>query len=270
MDLRELKEELTKKLKSDDRAIHFDSRSGKLRIENKAGGKGVTLTLAEILEQYQTKGQTAVLETIQAVDRGLRAMNATVHIQGNESRIFPVIRSASFPDETPEGKRLLCSDHTAETKVFYALDLENSYRLLDTDFLTREGAEAQSVIRTAHANLMSLPAEAHKDRVKNNTFYFINYNDGYDASRILNGSLLDLMKEKARGDLTVSVPHQDVLIFGDIVNPEGYDILAQMAMKFYSEGRMPITILPFIYEKGQLEPIFIMANRRPAPGGTSD
>ncbi|HET7616516.1 MAG TPA: DUF1444 family protein, partial [Bacillales bacterium] len=91
----------------------------------------------------------------------------------------------------------------------------------------------------------------------------VNQNDGYDASRILNTGLLEEMNEKAEGTLTVAVPHQDVLVFGDIRNDSGYDVLGQMAMSFYTSGRVPITALPFIYENGQLEPIFIMARKKP-------
>lgn len=56
--------------------------------------------------------------------------------------------------------------------------------------------------------------------------------DGYDASRILNEAFLEEMRANAKGELTVAVPHQDVLILGDIQNKSGYDILAQMTMKF--------------------------------------
>ena len=40
------------------------------------------------------------------------------------------------------------------------------------------------------------------------------------------------MREKISGDMVVAVPHQDVLIIADIVNEIGYDIIAQMTMKF--------------------------------------
>jgi uncharacterized protein YtpQ (UPF0354 family) len=61
----------------------------------------------------------------------------------------------------------------------------------------------------------------------------------------------------------VAVPHQDVLIFADIVNERGYDVLAQLALQFFGEGRVPVTALPFIYENGELEPTFILAQRKP-------
>ena len=101
------------------------------------------------------------------------------------------------------------------------------------------------------------------DQVADNDFYFVATQDGYDASRILNEAFLEEMKANAKGDLTVAVPHQDVLIIADIQNKMGYDILSQMTMKFFAEGRIPITSLPFIYENKKLEPIFILAKNRP-------
>lgn len=44
------------------------------------------------------------------------------------------------------------------------------------------------------------------------------------------------MREKISGDMVVAVPHQDVLIIADIVNEIGYDIIAQMTMKFLPKG----------------------------------
>ena len=70
------------------------------------------------------------------------------------------------------------------------------------------------------------------------------------------------MKKIIVGDMTVSVPHQDVMIIGDIRNETGYDVLAQMTMHFFTVGTVPITSLSFIYENGDLEPIFIMAKNR--------
>lgn len=70
------------------------------------------------------------------------------------------------------------------------------------------------------------------------------------------------MEAKIEGEMTLSVPHQDVLIIGDIRNDVGYDVLAQMAMHFFTVGTVPVTSLSFLYEDGELEPIFIMAKNR--------
>ena len=154
-------------------------------------------------------------------------------------------------------------DHTAETRIYYAVDMGQSYRLIDQAMMERENWALENIHEMAIFNLRSLDYSMREDRVAGNSFYFINENDGYDASRILDQTLLEEMKTKAKGDLAVAVPHQDVLIFADIENESGYDVLGQMTMTFFSNGRVPITALPFLYEEGQLEPIFIMARKKP-------
>src|SRR5699024_12044008 len=96
-------------------------------------------------------------------------------------------------------------------------------------------------------NLRSLDNDYKKDTVADNDFYFVATQDGYDASRILNEAFLEEMLANSKGELAVAVPHQDVLIFADIRNKAGYDILAHMTMIFFAEGRIPITSLSFIY-----------------------
>ncbi|GGL42409.1 DUF1444 family protein [Sporolactobacillus putidus] len=269
MNQQELRKILTERLASEGRRIRYDHKSAKLRVIDEDSGKGVTLSLADILNRCSEEGLRALEETVYYADCALRDMKRSPNLKGKENKIFPVIRSASFPRATSDGRELVSRAHTAETRIFYAVDLENSYRLLDRQFLRQEGMDEERLFETADFNLRSLPAKPKKDVVQNNAFYFINYNDGYDASRILNSRLLERMKNKAAGDLTVAVPHQDVLIFGDIVNPAGYDILAQMTMKFFASGSVPITILPFIYDNGELEPIFILAGKRHIHGRTT-
>lgn len=75
-------------------------------------------------------------------------------------------------------------------------------------------------------------------------FLFFNSNDGYDASRILNESILKEYESKVQGDMTVSVPHQDVLIIGDIRNETGYDVLAQLTMSFLQMGGCRLRLYP--------------------------
>lgn len=267
MDRAELRKMLELRLNAKGRKFHFDHKNDSVRVEQDTNGKGVTLSLNELLRRFEDKGPEALEQSIMAIDRGLKAMACSPHLKGNEDRIFPVIRSASFPKQTADGQTLVSREHTAETRIYYALDLGDACRLIDKRFLGQEGMDEQALKELATFNLSALPTKIKKDIVRNNTFYFITMNDGYDASRLLNRKLVADMRAKAKGDLTVAIPHQDVLIFGDIVNPEGYDILAQMTMKFYTTGTLRITMLPFIFdEKETLEPIFIMANKRPIPG----
>ena len=165
---------------------------------------------------------------------------------------------------TSNGHRFVMKDHTAETRIYYALDLGTTYRLIDESMLETMGLTETELMESALFRVRSLPTAMKKDEVAGNIYYFINNNDGYDASRILNSSFLKEMEAKIEGHMTVSVPHQDVLIIGDIRNDTGYDVLAQMTMHFFTTGTVPVTSLSFIYEDGKLEPIFIMAKNRVA------
>ncbi|WP_221566431.1 DUF1444 domain-containing protein [Alkalihalobacillus sp. TS-13] len=258
----ELKRILEKRLGSEDRSFIFNAKEKTLRIEEKGTGKGITLSLPGLTAKYEERKDDAIDEIIYHVDELFSVMNQNQSLDGNQKAIFPVIRSTSFPTEH-NGEPLVFEEHTAETRIFYAQDLGNSYRLLTENMLEEQGWNIQQLKEIGRFNLRSLDCSMKEDQVAGNVFYFINHNDGYDASRILNQQLLDRMKKKAEGTLAVAVPHQDVLIFADIKNEQGYDILGQMSMHFFSNGRVPVTALPFLYEDGEFEPIFILAKTKP-------
>lgn len=263
MDSNQLQKILKQRLEQPGRTFDFDQEEDKLRIEDEQGGKGMTLSLPGIVKKYKDGRETVIDDIVYHVHEALRVMNEPQYLSGKESQIFPVIRSTSFPTETKQGKSLLYEEHTAETRVYYAVDLESSYRLIDNDMMEEEGWTLEKIHDISRFNLRKLTHEMKTDEVAGNTFYFINENDGYDASRILDPGLLEDMNQQAEGELTVAVPHQDVLVFGDIVNKTGYDVLGQMAMSFFGNGRVPITALSFAYDNGLLEPIFILAKKKP-------
>lgn len=233
------------------------------RIEWIDTQKGIEISLPGIISKYEQKQDAALDELEEHIEEALKIMNETHNLVGQEKNIIPVIRAASFPTESNEGKPLVTDEHTAETRIYYALDLGKSYRLIDEDMLQEQGWDQDRIREIARFNVRSLEANMNQDDVAGNTFYFVSSNDGYDASRILNEALLEEMKAKSLGELAVAVPHGDVCIFADIQNDMGYDILAQMTMKFFAEGRVPITSLPFLYDDKQLEPIFILAKNKP-------
>lgn len=154
-------------------------------------------------------------------------------MEGRESLIYPVIRSTSFPEKSSAGVPLVFDGHTAETRIYYALDLGNTYRLIDEKMLEKEGWTKERIRETASFNLRSLQTVVKEDEVAGNHFYFFRANDGYDASRVLNESILAEYEKNAEGTLAVSIPHQDVLIIADIRNNAGYDILGQMSMSLF-------------------------------------
>ncbi|MFC4618295.1 DUF1444 domain-containing protein [Camelliibacillus cellulosilyticus] len=263
MDAVKMKAILQEKLSRPDRKIIYNKKEDKLRVEDVRTGKGVTLSLPGIIAQYEEKKDQAIDEVVYYIEESLKAAGRTSLIRGYEKSVLPVIRSTSFPTENQEGQRLLHREHTAETRIYYALDMDQSYKLIDQTQIESEGLTEQAIDEMARFNLRALGTNPKADVVAGNTFYFINTNDGYDASRILDPTLLDRMERKAEGVLAAAVPHQDVLIFADIRNKRGYDILGQMTMKFFTSGNIPITPLPFLVENGKLSPIFIMAKNRP-------
>jgi uncharacterized protein YtpQ (UPF0354 family) len=262
VDSRKMRKELENRLQHPDRTFSYDREKDQLRIENKNTGSGITIALPGIVAKWQDQKEKAIDEVVYYVSEGLNAMESQLELSGKEKNIFPVIRSTSFPSEAEEGVPFLYDDHTAETRIYYALDLGTTYRLIDSKLLKKEGWTAGQVRETALFNVRSLSVKLKEDRVADNTFYFLNSNDGYDASRILNTSFLNEMKKKMKGTMAVAVPHQDVLIIADVENNTGYDIMAQMTMSFFASGRVPITALSFLYEDGELEPIFILGKTK--------
>ncbi|WP_017726539.1 DUF1444 domain-containing protein [Halalkalibacterium ligniniphilum] len=263
MEVRELRRILEQRLERDEWQLTYDHKESTLRIEDKKQKKGMTIALKPLAAKVEQQKEAAIDETVRYIEVGMEAMVKSVTVKGKEKTVFPVIRATSFPTETPDGKPLIYDEHTAETRVYYSVDFGNSYSLINEELIEKEGLTAKEIREMALFNVRSLPQHLKEDTVAGNTFYFLNTNDGYDASRILDESLLEKMAKKAEGQLAVAVPHQDVLLFADIVNERGYDVLAQVAFQFYSQGRIPITALPFLYEDGELEPTFILAQRKP-------
>lgn len=263
MTVQKMRKLLEERLQDPTRKFIFDRDKSDLRIENIQNKKGVNISIPTVISKWNEKKEAAIDEIVFFVNEGLKAMNTEVALSGNEKNIYPVIRSTSHKTVKKDGVKLIYDDHTAETRIFYAIDLGKTYRIIDEEMLEKEGWDANRIREVAKFNLRSLPTPLKKDTVAENDFYFLNTNDGYDASRILNDALLKEMEDKVEGKLVISIPHQDVLIFADIKNDTGYDVLAQMTMSFYTNGRIPITSLSFDYEDGKLMPIFIMANNRP-------
>lgn len=259
MTTNKMKSLLMERLKRSNWTIAYDQNSEQLRIEDTELKKGVTVSVPTVVSKWEDRKEGAVDEIVYYVEEALKAMADKQNLSGKEKNIFPVIRSTSFPTETKDGRKLIFEEHTAETRIYYALDLGSSYRLIDSSFAEQEGWEEDQVKQVARFNVRSLESNYKKDIVAGNIYYFINSNDGYDASRILNDSLLEEMSSLIEGTMTVAIPHQDVLIFGDIRNDKGYNILGQMTMHFFTEGRVPITALPFLYENKEFEPIFVLA-----------
>jgi len=262
MDSKKMRRELEARLVGKDRVISYDRERDQLRIESKVVGKGITVSIPGIIAKWNVENEKAIDEIVYYVEEGLRAMEDPIQLTDHEKKIFPVVRSASFPAEAEEGIPFLIDEHTAETKIYYAYDMGKTYRLIDARIMEKEGWEASRIKEIALFNVRSLSTPLKEDQVAGNNFYFLNTNDGYDASRILNKGFLNDIEKRITGKMVLAVPHQDVLIIADIRNNRGYDVIAQMAMSFFASGRVPITALSFYYEDGELEPIFILGKNK--------
>ena len=230
-----------------------------MRIARKDNGKGVTIRLTPIVAKYNDQQEKIVDEIVYYVNETIQQMSDDALQQMDNIKVMPVMRAASFDKETKEGHPFVIDAHTAETNIYYALDLGKSYRLIDESMLKQLNVTAQQIKEMALFNIRKLDNPYKTDEVKGNLFYFINTNDGYDASRILNTPLLNQFEENCEGEMLVAVPHQDVLVVADIRNKTGYDVMAHLTMEFFTKGLVPITSLSFGYDNGHLEPIFILA-----------
>jgi uncharacterized protein YtpQ (UPF0354 family) len=254
----DIKKFLDEKLAKNNFASSFDNEKNILRYTNKESGKGVDLDLNVLQPQFDKNSESAAFEISYYVEQSLIASAQEMTLIGNENQIFPVIRSNSFPKVNSNGFEFVMKEHTAETVIYYALDIGSSYRLIDHSFFAKAGMTVEELHEQAISNLKKITYSFKKEHLAGNDFYFLNKNDGYDASRILLRSLLNQMESTFTGTMAVAIPHQDVLILCDIKNDYGYSILAEMNMKFFTNGHVPITFLSFIYHKTELEPIYIM------------
>ncbi|MBC2256070.1 DUF1444 domain-containing protein [Listeria ivanovii] len=255
-----MKERLEYELKAPNRQFSYNRDNDTLLVMQ--ADKKVTLTIPQIIANYENDGDAAIRKIVYYVEEGFRAAEGDVTLKNNMNRIYPVVRATSFPNKTKAGGVLLTDEHTAETNIFFAYDLGNSYRFIEESMLLEEEITREDIKEAATRNLAQLEVPLKKDAVNGNDFYFVRTNDGYDASRLLNESFLAEMRGKLTGEMVLAVPHQDVLIIGDIQDNTGYDVLAHMTMDFFADGLVPITSLPFVYNNGKLEPIFIMAKNR--------
>ncbi|TDM07665.1 DUF1444 family protein [Macrococcus lamae] len=257
MNVFEIRDAITSELNSELMTWSFDRKEETLRVERHDNHKGLTIKLAPLVAKYKQQERKIIDEVLYYINETINAMADETDKMITDMKIMPVIRSTSFPKEA-EGVPFVITEHTAETNIYYALDLGSTYRLIDEQVLSEMIITEDHMKEQALFNMKKLPAQFKEDRVAGNTFYFFNSNDGYDASRILNEALLQQFDREKKGELLVATPHADVLIIADIENETGYDVMAQMMMQFFSNGLVPITSLSFQYADGLLTPVFIL------------
>ena len=258
MNVFQMRDKLKDRLKHLDVKFSFNRDEETLRVSRNDNGKGVTVKLSTIVAKYKEQKENIVDEIVYYVEEAIEQMKGEALSEAENIEIMPVLRSPSFDKKDKEGNSFVIDKHTAETNIYYAVDLGKSYRLIDEQMLEKLNLTKQQVKEMALFNVRKLENKYKTDEVKGNIFYFVNSNDGYDASRILNNTFLNDIQAQCEGEMLVAVPHQDVLIIADIRNKTGYDVMAHLTMEFFTKGLVPITSLSLAYDNGHFEPIFIL------------
>ncbi|HJG67874.1 DUF1444 domain-containing protein [Staphylococcus ureilyticus] len=258
MNVFQMRDKLKDRLKHLDVKFSFNRDEETLRVSRNDNGKGVTVKLSTIVAKYKEQKENIVDEIVYYVEEAIEQMKGEALSETENIEIMPVLRSPSFDKKDKEGNSFVIDKHTAETNIYYAVDLGKSYRLIDEQMLEKLNLTKQQVKEMALFNVRKLENKYKTDEVKGNIFYFVNSNDGYDASRILNSTFLNDIQAQCEGEMLVAVPHQDVLIIADIRNKTGYDVMAHLTMEFFTKGLVPITSLSLAYDNGHFEPIFIL------------
>jgi uncharacterized protein YtpQ (UPF0354 family) len=261
----EIKQVLSKNL--DPQVWTIESDQEQLRIRHQLDvNLGFSLSLPILLSKIQNGNEQEVLEdAVQRVLQLAKASEMKKDLKTSRDRVFPVLRSMSHPTQKQD-VRYIHTDHTAESRIFYALDLGQTYVLVDEDMLSESGWSEQEIKQYALDNLKRLDMAYKEDEVAGNKFFFFSQRDGYAASRILNEELMTFMRRTVEQEMGVAIPHQDVLIVADIRNETGFKVLAKLTMDFCIKGDIPISPLPFLFTKeGSLEAIMIMSNPGAAP-----
>ncbi|ATF13973.1 DUF1444 family protein [Brevibacillus sp. HB1.1] len=186
-------------------------------------------------------------------------LDRQLRVSGQEHNIYPVLRHASMINKYPE--RWVVKEHTADTYVLYALDQGEGYALIEKRMLQEAGWTSEQLHSYAMENLRKLPFSVKSQEVGGQRIHFISPTDGYAASRILLDSFLTEMDQKKQGDsLGVAIPHQDVLIVADMTGEAGAHLLARLTYDFASKGQVPISVLPFYWEEGELTPFLVVTH----------
>lgn len=210
-------------------------------------------------DNQSEKSDKKVEELIFYIENNLLAQNKfsldKISKEDFLKNIFPVVRATTFAKNSKE--RLISKEHTNETKIFYSLDLGNSYRLISEDILSYYDVSKEELDNLAQSNLQNLPLKYNTDIVADNIFYFINAKDGYDGSRILNDEVLKYFYNKIGSDFYLGIPNQDSLVIADIKNKKGLEILQKIMVHFFTDGLVPITTITFKYDNQKLENLFI-------------
>src|SRR5699024_3010827 len=154
-----MKKILEEKLTHPDYRTSYNRDQDTYRIEWKESKQGVTITLTYVVAKYNERGEKAVDDLVEHITESLKIMNQTYELKGISIQIIPDIRSTSFHLKTTTSAVLFYKENKAYSRIFYALDLGKTYRLIDESSSEKEDWSKKHVDEIATFNLRSLSTD---------------------------------------------------------------------------------------------------------------
>ena len=153
MNVFQMRDTLKQRLKHLDVDFKFDREEETLRIYRRDNFKGVTIKLNAIVAKYEEQKEKIIDEIIYYVEEAIAQMDDNGLSKMKDIQVMPVIRSTSFDKKTKKGHQFVIEEHTAETNIYYALDLGKSYRLIDESMLKTLGLTSQQIKEMSMFNI---------------------------------------------------------------------------------------------------------------------
>ncbi|MCK9910716.1 DUF1444 family protein, partial [Microbacteriaceae bacterium K1510] len=122
-----------------------------------SAGELVRISLEKLykgVEQEPEKRRELLYETVDRVKAIIMSRTASRDLCGQEKRVFPVLRHASFAAQAEKG--IVIRTHTEETRIAFALDQDNGYLLVDKQMLAQASWTEDQLSQHAMENLRSL------------------------------------------------------------------------------------------------------------------
>ena len=109
------------------------------------------ISLPEILVKYEQKKDAAIKEIVYTIGETFKAMEKeqTIGFRMGTDYLSCYSGPHHFQKETADGHRFIMKDHTAETRIYYALDLGTTYRLIDESMLESIGMTETEIMESA-------------------------------------------------------------------------------------------------------------------------
>ncbi len=173
-------------------------------------------------------------------------------------KLMPLLKPRALLDEVAKSKadaiawRPFITDDVIVTLV---LDFPQSVRYVKASEVEQLGPSIDDLLERALANLYERSSGEVYELGDDNTgkMFVLATQDGYDATRILIGPLLEKLAAQVSGELVIGIPNRDFLIAFGNANPLVVGQIGQQVKRDAQERTYPLTATLFTFRNGQLE-----------------